>query len=371
MGEGRGEGDMDYRNYCEIDLSAIAYNYKQIKNKVGPDVKVLGIVKADAYGHGILKVAETLIKAGIDYLGVATIDEGLEIHKYFNIPIIILGFVPYTHIEDAIKNDLTQTVYSVSGAKDISEIACKLNKTAKVHIKIDTGMNRLGFLPNDIEEISELKNISNLDVEGMFTHFSCADSDEEYTKHQFEIFYDICTKFKNMFDIKYMHCCNSAGIDNFPNMYMNMVRPGISLYGLSYTKPSDYKPVMSFKSEIVHLKNVPSGSKISYNASFVTKRDSIIATVPVGYADGYPRRLSNNMDVLVNGQYVPVIGRICMDYFMIDVTEINPKLFDEVVLFGCQRQKEISVNELADKTDTINYEIICSIGKRVPRVYVD
>jgi len=362
---------MDYRNYCEIDLGAIAHNYGEIKNKVGPHVKIMGIVKADAYGHGILRVSETLIKNGIDYLGVATLDEGLEVRQHFDIPIIILGFVPYNQIESAIKNNITQTIYSIACAEAISKVAKSLSKKAKVHIKIDTGMNRLGFSPCDIEDISKIKRLDNLDIEGIFTHFSCADSDKEYTKRQFELFCDVSSKLKNIFEIKYLHCCNSAGIANFTNMYLNMVRPGISLYGLSNTKSSFLKPAMFFKSQIVHLKSIPVNSKISYNGSFITKRDSIIATIPVGYADGYPRKLSNNINVLINGMLVPVVGRICMDYFLVDVTDINIKLFDEVVLFGCQGQKEISVNELADKTDTINYEIICSIGKRVPRIYVD
>ncbi len=362
---------MDYRNYCEIDLSAIKSNLDNIKDIAGKDVKIMGIVKADAYGHGIIKVSEALIKNGIDYLGVATVEEGLQIRKKFNIPIIILGYIPYNQIKNAIINDITLTVYNTESAKDISKIAKKVQRHAKVHIKVDTGMNRLGFLYEESDKIIGLKDLENIRFEGIFTHLSSADSDKKYTEYQFDLFNKLCSKLKKIFAFQYIHCCNSSGIKNFKKMYLNMVRPGISLYGLSNTNSDSLKPSMCFKSQVIYIKRIPSGSKISYNGNFITKRESIIATIPVGYGDGYPRIMSNRMNVLINGSYAPIIGNICMDYLLVDVTDINPNLYDEVVLFGKQGDLEISVNEIAKKSDTINYEIICSIGKRVPRIYRD
>lgn len=360
---------MDYRNYCEINLGAIAHNYNYIKGKVGT-AKVMGIVKADAYGHGILKVSETLINNGIDYLGVATFEEAIEIRKNFDIPIIILGFVPYNQIEEAITHNITLAVYCLKYAEEIAKVSDLLKKEAVIHIKIDTGMNRLGFLPGDIDQIILLKDFKYFNVEGIFTHFSCADSNQEYTKEQFQKFIGVYEKIKSYFDIKYTHCCNSAAIENYPQMHLNMVRPGISLYGLLNTNHDKYIPAMSFKSRIVHIKTIAKGSMISYNGKFQTPKETVVATIPVGYADGYFRKLSNNANVLINGEFAPVIGNICMDYFMADVTKLKAEMHNEVVLFGSQGNKSIKADELAEKLDTINYEVVCSIGKRVPRVYI-
>lgn len=370
---------MDYRNYCEIDLSAIAYNLTQIKQIIGSSIKVLGVVKADAYGHGAVSVSEALIKNGIDYLGVATLEEAMEIRETFkDVPILVFGFIPQGQIKDAIINNITQTIYNNEVANQISECANSIGLDAKVHIKMDTGMNRVGFWGSQLKEIYLLKKLPNLDIEGIYTHFSCADCDEEYTKKQFSRFIIVCEKLKeNGFDIKYRHCCNSSAIINFPEMHLDMVRPGIALYGLEPHLNIDkekinLKPAMSFVSKITHIKNVPSESKISYGATYQTTRDSVIATISAGYADGFSRGLSNNISVIINGEYAPVLGKICMDSCMADVTDIkNVKILDEAVIFGKQREKEISVNEIAKKLNTISYEIICSIGKRVHRIYIN
>lgn len=335
----------------------------------------MGVVKADAYGHGIVKVSETLVKSGVEYLAVASLEEALEVRMHFSVPILVLGYIPKSQVKEAVLNDITLTVYDLYFAQEVSEQSKLLNMQAKVHIKLDTGMNRIGFTRYQLDELYKLKYLSNLCIEGLYTHFSSADSDPEYTQWQYSVFNDIYNKVSNFIDIHIKHCCNSSAIINYPNMHMDMVRPGIFLYGLPYNNQVDIpnlqlKPAMSLIAKVIHLKNVASGSKIGYGGNFTVQRDSVIGTVSIGYGDGYTRKLSNNVCTLVNGRFAAVIGTICMDQCMIDLTDIPTKLYDEVVLFGKQGNNEISINDIANKLGTINYEIICSINKRVPRIYI-
>lgn len=353
------------------------HNIKQIKNIIGSKVKIMGVVKADAYGHGAVRIAETLIKEGIEYLAVATIDEALELRRNFNsIPILILSYVPNERLIEAVQNSITLTIYNYSIAEKVSKIAAKLDKKAKIHIKVDVGMNRIGFKSSQIDELIKIKEFRKLDIEGIYTHFPCADSDPELTKAEFLEFVEVCSSLESDgFKFKYKHCCSSSAILNFPQMHMDMVRPGIAIYGLKPSKDIGQehihlKPVMSFKARVIHIKEVPTGTKISYGGTFTTNRQSKIATLAVGYADGYSRPLSNNINVIINGKTAPVVGRICMDQCMADVTDIDVKLMDMALLFGREEENEISVDEIAEKLNTINYEVVCSIGKRVPRLYV-
>lgn len=340
-------------------------------------MKIMAVVKANAYGHGAVKIAEVLINKGIEYLAVATIDEALELRgKFKGIPILILGYVPSQRLVEAIKSSITLTIYNYLIADEISRIAVKLNTEVKSHIKVDVGMNRLGFKSSESDELIKLKELEGLKIEGIYTHFPCADFDLEFTRLEFAEFIGLCGQLEDSgFEFEYKHCCSSSSIINFPEMHMNMVRPGITIYGLRPHKnigegKIQLKSVMSFKARIVCIKEVPVGTKISYGGTFITKRKSKIATLSVGYADGYPRVLSNKVKVMINGKLAPIVGRICMDQCIVDVTEIDAKLFDIALLFGREGENEIFVDEIAEKLNTINYEVVCSIGSRVPRLYI-
>lgn len=358
-------------------MNAVSHNIRQINNIIDNKVKIMGVVKADAYGHGAVRIAEVLIKEGVEYLAVATIDEALELSKnYKNIHILILGYVPNERLGEAIENSITLTIYNYITAEETSKAAAKLKKKAKAHIKIDVGMNRVGFKSTQLDELIKLKGVSGIEIEGIYTHFPCADSEPEITKAEFAEFVRLCSKMEDVgFKFKYKHCCNSSAIINFPEMHMDMVRPGILIYGLKPHKGIEeeriqIKPAMSFKARIIHIKEVPAGTKISYGGTFTTKKQTKLATLSVGYADGYSRALSNNMNVIINEKLAPIVGRICMDQCMVDVTEIDVKLMDTALLFGKEGKNEISVDEIAEKLNTINYEVVCSIGKRVPQLYI-
>ena len=367
--------------WAEVDLDALAHNMREIRRLARKDALVTAVIKADGYGHGAKKIAQTLLDNGADRFAIAVLDEGIELRNAgFEVPILILGFTDKERAEEIVSFNLEQAVYSWELAEAISKAAVKQNKTAKIHIKVDTGMGRIG-LKTDRDSVQLIKKISqlpNIVIEGIFTHFAVADAlDKAYTEEQYAKFTWICGELeRENVRINVKHCGNSAAIIDLPEMHLNMVRAGIILYGL---KPSDevmldkieLKQVMSLKVRISHVKEIEAGQSVSYGRKFIAEKKSKIASLPIGYADGYTRMLSGKAEALVKGRRVPVVGRICMDQCMVDVTGIGDvKVGDEAVLFGKQGEGFIHIDELAEKLDTINYEIVCMISRRVPRVYV-
>lgn len=364
-----------------VDLDAIASNIKNIRAKVDKNSGIIGIIKADAYGHGSVETAKVLLDNGADWLAVAVVDEGLNLRKNgITAPILLLGYTPELRLNDVINNGFIQTVYSYDTAKKLSEAASALGKKAVIHIKIDTGMGRIGYRVNEesADEIVKISKLPNIDVNGMFTHFSTADeADKAYTLEQYNKF----VKMNDMLEerglhIPVKHAANSAAIMDFDNMMFNMVRPGIILYG---AYPSDevkkenlsLSPAMSIKTHVSYVKDVNEGDSISYGRKYTAPSKRRIATIPVGYADGFIRAYSKGGKVLVRGEYAPIVGRICMDQFMVDVTDIDGvEVNDEVVLMGKQGDKEITADFIASVLDTINYEVFCTLSKRVPRQYI-
>ncbi len=364
-----------------VDLDAIAYNIRNIRKRTAEGTGIIGIIKADAYGHGSVETAKVLLDNGADWLAVAVVDEGLNLRKNgIDAPILLLGYTPELRLDDVINNGFIQTVYSYDTAEKLSKAAVRLSKTAVIHIKIDTGMGRIGYRVNEesADEILKISKLPNIDVNGMFTHFSTADeADKTYTLEQYNKF----VKMNDMLEerglhIPVRHASNSAAIIDFDNMMFNMVRPGIILYG---AYPSDdvkkenlsIMPAMSIKTHVSYVKDVNKGDSISYGRKYIAPEKRRIATIPVGYADGFIRAYSNGGKVLVRGQYAPIVGRICMDQFMVDVTDIDGvEVNDEVVLMGKQGDKEITADFIASVLDTINYEVFCTLSKRVPRQYI-
>ena len=362
-----------------IDLKAIAQNTVYVKKQIG-EKTLCAVVKADAYGHGAKAVSSVCQKSGADYFAVAICEEGAELRQNGVIcPILILGYTPDGLYGEVIENNLEQTVFSYEQAAGLSFAAAKKNKTANVHIKIDTGMNRLGFLPNEksLNEIIKISRLKNLFIAGVYTHFAASDDADPYlTLAQQKCFDDFSARLSaNGVCPKIIHAQNSGAIINYPDMPYNMARCGILLYGLApraFEGANALIPAMSLVSEISGVKTIKKGAGVSYGHTFHAPRKMTVATVPVGYADGYPRLLSNKASVIVNGSLAPVIGNITMDQTIIDVTGVkNAKEGDEAVLMGKRGNLEISADSLAEYADTINYEIICGIGKRIPRVYVN
>lgn len=375
---------MDYnfnRAWAEVNLDNIAHNVKEIRRLTDKRAEIMGVVKADAYGHGVLEVARTLMENGVTRLAVSMLDEAIQLRKSgISLPILILSYTDPRRAEEIILNDVTQTVFSHDLAEALSEAAVRLNKNVKIHIKIDTGMTRVGFMPgySAVKNVVKISKLPNIIIEGLFTHFASADEmDRSYTYMQFEKFMSIVSELNRIgIYIPVKHVCNSAGIIEFPEMHLNMVRPGIALYGMYpsdevHKDRIDLRPAMTLKANIILVKDVEPETCISYGRIFKTRRQSRIATLPIGYADGYTRLLTAKGKVLVNGQLVPIVGKICMDQCMIDVTDVEGevKVGDEVVLFGSQKGNEIAIEDLAAKVGTINYEIACIIGKRIPRAY--
>lgn len=368
------------RTYAKIDLKAIEHNINEVKKRVEKNVKIMAVIKADGYGHGAVEIGNFL-KDKVDYFGVATIEEAIELRKNMvNIPILILGYTSPKQYEALAKYDITQTIYNIKMAEEISKCALKLNKAIKVHIAVETGMNRIGFKVNkqSILDIEKLRDMKGLVLEGMFTHFSCADEgDKSYTDKQ-KSEYD---KFLNMLEAKGInipikHVCNSAGIMEFKDHRFDMVRSGIITYGLYPSEEVDKAsvkliPALAWKSHVINISEVSDGEGISYGKTYITKKKTKIATISVGYADGYLRGLSSKGRVLIHGQYAPILGRICMDQMMVDITNIKDvKIEDEVTLVGKDGENTITVEELANAAGSFNYEFVCGIGKRVKRIYM-
>ncbi|MDD6212939.1 MAG: alanine racemase [Clostridiales bacterium] len=367
------------RTSVHVDLKAIAENVRSICSRMPEEVKICAVVKADGYGHGAGPIAERL-KDQIDFLAVAAVSEAMELRdEGVELPILILGYSWPEDYEELIRKDVRITIFKEKDAERLSETACRLGKKALVHIKVDTGMSRIGFVPNEesVEIVRRIRRLPGLEVEGIFTHFARADEDnKDYTWEQYHLFRSFVEQVEaGMSPIPIHHCANSAASMELPDTWMNMVRLGIAMYGMYPSDEVDHEtisltPALAWRSEIIMLKDVDMGSGISYNHTRILSRDMRIATVPVGYADGYPRQLSNRGFVLIHGKAARIMGRVCMDQMMVDVTEIpEAKEGDTVTLVGEDEGVRIRVEDLSDICGRFNYEFVCDISKRVPRVY--
>ena len=360
--------------WAEIDLDAIAYNTRNIKKLIG-DKDLIAVVKANCYGHGVIDIIPTLLENGVSRFAVAMISEALEIRdNKITAPVMILGFTPLYLGEELINNNIEQTVYDLDYAKELSKIALTLNKKAKIHIAIDTGMGRIGFLPNEksIDNITEICSLEGIEVIGIFTHFSTSDEkDKEYSHEQFTKMLSVMDTLKKRgIDIPLKHVANSGAIIDLPDTYLDAVRAGIILYGYYPSDEIDknnlaLKPALTLKATITNVKTLEKDMYVSYGRTFKTSNETIVATIPVGYADGYLRKLAENGKVIIKGEFAPIIGRICMDQFMIDV-----KIGDEVILLGEKNGLKYNADDMAKKLDTINYEVTCMLKSRLPRVYI-
>ena len=379
--------NMVKRTWAEISLNAIEHNYNVIRNKVADDTKVCCVIKADGYGHGAVELSQIYEKLGADFFAVSNIDEGIEIRKSGSkLPIVILGYTPVSEAENLAEYDISQAVFSLEYAKELSEKCVEEDCICKMHIKVDSGMSRIGFMcqefPRDeysIEEICEACCLPNLEVEGLFTHFCVSDEDaegREFTNKQYENFIHVRDSLKKRgVDISVVHCSNSGAIEDYPETCCDMVRAGIILYGLAPSSKLadrlDLVPAMTLKTVVAFVKEVQKGATISYGRTFTADRKMRIATVPIGYADGFIRQNAKDGYMMVNGKKAKIVGRICMDQTMLDVTDIEDvKTGDEVVVFGTGENREPTADSLAENTGTINYETVCLVGKRVPRIYI-
>ncbi len=366
------------RIYARINLDNIRYNVKKMKSLVRPDMKSLIVIKADAYGHGAVVLAKKLDDLA-DYYGVATIDEAVELREAgIKKPILIIGYTDCEDYERLLAYNITQAVYDVEACRKLSELAISKNTKAKVHIKVDTGMSRIGFqvTEDDIKAAATLKDMPGLEIEGIFTHYAKADEiDKHYAYGQKEKFLRFIRGLEDRgitFSIK--HIDNSAGTMEMDDSEFDMVRLGIVTYGLYPSEEVDkaviIKPAMSLIAHVAHVKTVPANVGVSYGWTYITNKETKIATVTVGYADGYPRAQSNIGRVIIHGQYAPIIGRVCMDQIMVDVTDIpDVAVRDEVILIGSDNGACISVEEVAAPAASFNYELVCNVARRVPRVY--
>jgi alanine racemase len=409
--------------YAEIDLAAARHNIERICEIVGPQVKVLSMVKAEAYGHGMRAIAQTAIEAGAWALGFATLSEALMLKNdqhpertlsaqsaskwkskdampsnapstvsplrsahvdsaqdaFTNIPLMVLGWTPDWLAESAIKNDIICAVFDLDTAAAFARTAQSIGKVAHVHVKVDTGMGRLGFLPDEAPDaIAQIKSMAGLEIDGVFTHFAKADeADRSYTLEQIEKFKRVIEQVEARgIDIPIKHACNSPGILRYPEAHFDMVRPGIIQHGLDPSDdvpcPSDFKPVMTLKTMIASVKTLPPGSRVSYGGMYITQGHERIAVLPIGYADGFRRKPNNWGEVLVHGRRAKIVGRVCMDQSMINVSHIDDvKQGDEVVLVGSQGDDRIRAEDVARQLDTNNYEVTSMVMARVPRVYID
>jgi len=368
--------------WVEVDLGAVRHNMMQVRKKVGPAVKILTMVKANAYGLGAKHIARVVLENGADRLGVVTLEEGVELRlEGIGAPIMVFGYINREFIDVALRYNLTQTVYSLEMARFISEKAVEKGRIATIHLKVDTGMGRLGFLPDwqAQEDIAAIFELPGLNIEGIFSHLADADmQDKESSRRQLRLFAQFleCLEKKGIsFAIR--HIGASAAVLDMPEAYYDMVRPGIIIYGCYPSEEVRHDqvrlmPALSLKAHIIHIKKVPAHTPISYGGRWVSERESIIAVLPVGYADGYSRKLAQSGEILLRGQRAPVVGTICMDFLMADVTDIGmPEVGEEAVMIGTQGQEEITLDDVAQKLGTISYEISCRLGMRLPRIYIN
>ncbi len=377
---------MDQVVWAEIDLSAIEHNLKEVRRLISPKTQIMAVVKADAYGHGAFFVARKVVDIGAKYLAVARLDEAIFLRvKGIDKDILILGYVPENRLKEVFEYNLMVSVFDIDQAKAYEKVARSLGKKLNVHIKVDTGMGRLGFVLCDesvkkksMEEIFDLLQIKEFNIKGIYTHFACADEEDlTFSYKQLSIFSELKEAIEKKIKNKILfHVANSAGIIQLPMAHLDVVRPGIMLYGLY---PSNYvkslkrvnlKPAMSLKAKIVQVKEVDKGFRVSYGATYATNKKCRLATIPVGYADGYPRILSNTGVVLVKGKRAKICGRVCMDQIVVDVTGIDVHIGDEVLIFGRDEYGELSADEVATLAGTINYEIVSSLTKRVKKFYM-
>lgn len=365
-----------YRSAVLVDLDTIRSNFQAIKENVGDKTGILAVIKADAYGHGAIETARELEKL-CDFFGVADIDEAMQLRiGGFSKPILILGRTDPYYSDVIIKYDIRTTVSCFSDAKSLSEEGARQGKAVKIHIAVDTGMSRIGFQSDETDEIVRISRLPFVEIEGIFSHFATADDiDLSRATKQKELFDKVVAELEGKgVSIPVKHMNNSAGIINFEEKY-DLVRAGIVLYGLYPGHDIDksllrVRPAMRWVAKISHVKTLPAGREVSYGGTYVTTKDTLVATVPVGYADGYPRCLSNEGEVLVNGKRVPIIGRICMDQFMIDVTDVpDVAIGTEVTLVGNDGEDCLTMEEVSEKAYSFNYELPCRISRRVPRLY--
>lgn len=369
------------RTWTEIDLSNLEHNYRALRAMLPQGCRFLGVVKADAYGHGAVQVARRLETLGAEYLAVACLDEALELRQAgITTPILILGYTPTERAEALLDNGITQTVYDVEMARALSDAAAAAGKTLKIHVKADTGMSRLGWLCGGedqsaaAEAVAQVCALPGLEAEGIYTHFANADGDEDYTMLQFTRFLDLLEALEGRgitFAIR--HCAASAAALKFPCTHMDMVRPGVALYG-HYPDPScegldgpGLRPVMTLKTRVASVKTVPAGTPVSYGCTHVLDRETKLAALTIGYADGLPRLCSDRLEVLVKGSRAPIVGRICMDMCMADVTGLDVAPGDEVEVFG----EHLPIEDVAALAGTIQYELLCAVSPRVHRAYLD
>ena len=368
------------RTWAEINLDNLKYNYETLRKKIGENCRFLGVVKADAYGHGATQVAHELERLGADYLAVSSTDEGRELRKAgVNMPILVLGHTPREQVETLIKYNITQAITCESKANEYSEEATKLGKTLKVHIKLDTGMSRLGFLCDEnhfeggVEGVYRSVCLPGLDAEGIFTHFALSDEytdfAKDYTKKQLDTFLRVINAVEAKgFKFKIRHCANTGAVANYPESYLDMVRPGLLLYGYGpEAKALGLKPVMEVKTSVSTIKIYEPGICVSYGATFTCEKKTRMGVVPIGYADGLFRALSNNYSFECSGSKLPIRGRICMDMTMIDLTDApEVAVGSEITVFGANNP----IEDMAVAAGTIPYELTCSVSKRVPRIFL-
>jgi alanine racemase len=367
------------QNWVEINRSDFHFNLKKIKEYVARNTKIMVVIKANAYGHGGVVLAKETQRVGVAWIGISSLEEGIQFREAgIKSNILILGNIfPFKNFQVAVAHSLTPTISTMSELAALEDLAAKLNKKINFHLKIDSGMGRIGVVSEASHSIlQKIAQISKTNMTGMYTHFAVADTDTVFTQQQLDIFMNIVKFARINLGLKFIaHAANSATLFRNKRAHLDMVRPGISIYGLTPFKDAErflkLRPVLSWKTKIMFLKKVPPGFCVSYGRTFVTSRASVIATIPVGYADGYNRLLSNKCDVLVHGKRCPVAGRITMDMTMIDVTDVKGvALGDEVILIGVQGEESIKVDELAKIQNTINYEVTCAISARVPRIVV-
>ncbi|WP_407724981.1 alanine racemase [Ruminococcus sp. JL13D9] len=373
------------RTWAEISLDAVIHNFKEIKSKTG-NAKICCVVKADGYGHGAVMLSQVYEKLGADFFAVSNIDEGIELRDAgCTLPILILGYTPVTDASRLAQYNISQAVFSLGYAQALSDECTKAGVSVKIHIKADTGMSRIGFMcqqfprdDNSIKEICEACALPNLIPEGLFTHFCVSDEGDEgrgFTQKQYDNFTYVRKALESEgLNIEICHCSNSGAIEDYGDTYCDMVRAGIILYGLAPSPKLfgklNLRPAMTLKTSVAYVKELKKGADISYGRTFTAPKDMKIATVPIGYADGFVRSNAENGYMLVNGQKAKIVGRICMDQTMLDVTDIDyVEQGDEVVVFGTGEHGEPTADLIAKNTDTINYEVVCLVGKRVPRIY--
>ncbi len=363
--------------WVEVDLGALRHNYRVLKRRLAAGTKVMVAVKANAYGHGLVEVAQVLVGAGVDYLGVACVDEGIVLRRNgVRVPALNLGAFFPQDVKPMLRHDIAATVTDIDMARLLNAAARRMRKKARVHIKVDTGMGRLGFWHEEAESlIVQLCGLRNLCVDGLYTHFPSADSDEAFTRSQIAVFCALIDKLAiHGVTIPLKHTANSMAVVGFEAAHFNLVRPGLAVYGL-HPKDElmgrlDIKPVLSFKTRVAHVKRVAKGRSVSYGRTYVAPRDTVIAILPVGYGDGYNRLLSNRGAVLIRGVRCPIVGVVCMDQTMVDVGRVpGVRQGEEAVLIGRQKNAIIRAEEIAQLCHTIPYEVICWISPRVPRLY--